>query len=71
MRPRQGLKGKAKKGLGKARCTRPQGTADEARGGWPDNKGETALKTPPETRSLDSNLKMMLRLLDKVHTPSG
>ena len=28
-------------------------------------------KSPPETRSLDSNLKLMLRLLDMVHTPSG
>ena len=41
-RPRQGQKGKAKKGLGKARRGGPQGNADEARGGWPDNKGETS-----------------------------
>ena len=39
--PRQGQKGKAKKGLGKARRVRPQPSPEKARGGWPDNKGET------------------------------
>ena len=41
-RPRQGQKGKAKKGLGKAKRVRPQPSPEKARGGWPDNKGETS-----------------------------
>ena len=47
LRPRQGQKGKAKKGLGKARREGPRAAADEARGGWPDNKGETGVEGHP------------------------
>ena len=41
-RPRRRQKGKAKKDLRKARCGGPRRATEEARGGWPDNEGETS-----------------------------